>query len=247
MQAIDFSSIGLSLVYFDSSVWRNKFKRGEGDASNPFRGCARFPRRAPVEIKAQLRRRLRSHPSTRATIETKLRPRAVQSLCLYFFFIFFLFFFTHAIPPRVSRWPVVISGPGCAKTRSSAHPSPFIFFSPFLVSLFFWIFYLIFLFTVEIDFCIAFFLTTVSFSIRHEETWTEAKLIGLMRGWKRGAEREWSVLQQWKLGFELIGLGGKSDWAFFFPWKKCVLFWIFFFFFWIGKSVEDEFYTRNFR
>lgn len=98
MQAIDFSSIGLSLVYFDSSVWRNKFKRGEGDASNPFRGCARFPRRAPVEIKAQLRRRLRSHPSTRATIETKLRPRAVQSLCLYFFFIFFLFFFTHAIP-----------------------------------------------------------------------------------------------------------------------------------------------------
>lgn len=28
MQAIDFSSIGLSLVYFDWSVWRNKFKRG---------------------------------------------------------------------------------------------------------------------------------------------------------------------------------------------------------------------------
>lgn len=94
MQAIDFSSIGLSLVYFDSSVWRNKFKRG--DASNPFRGCARFPRRAPVEIKAQLRRRLRGHPSTRATIEQSY-GRVPCNRCVFIFFIFF-FFFTHAIP-----------------------------------------------------------------------------------------------------------------------------------------------------
>lgn len=97
MQAIDFSSIGLSLVYFDSSVWRNKFKRG--DASNPFRGCARFPRRAPVEIKAQLRRRLRGHPSTRATIEQSY-GRVPCNRCV---FIFFIFFFHARDPPRVSR------------------------------------------------------------------------------------------------------------------------------------------------
>lgn len=153
MQAIDFSSIGLSLVYFDSSVWRNKFKRG--DASNPFRGCARFPRRAPVEIKAQLRRRLRGHPSTRATIEQSY-GRVPCNRCV---FIFFIFFFSRTRSPScLSLTPVVISGPGCAKTRSNAHPSPSILFFSFL-ALFSWIFYFTFSFIVEIDFCIAFFFT----------------------------------------------------------------------------------------
>lgn len=50
------------------------------------------------EIKAQLRRRLRGHPSSGASRDTtipKLRPlpRAVQSLCLYFCFLFSLFFY----------------------------------------------------------------------------------------------------------------------------------------------------------
>lgn len=152
MQAIDFSSIGLSLVYFDSSVWRNKFKRG--DASNPFRGCARFPRRAPVEIKAQLRRRLRGHPSTRATIEQSY-GRVPCNRCV---FIFFFFFSRTRSPSCLSLTPVVISGPGCAKTRSNAHPSPSILFFSFL-ALFSWIFYFTFSFIVEIDFCIAFFFT----------------------------------------------------------------------------------------
>lgn len=42
-------------------------------------------------------------------------------------------------------------------------------------------------------------------------------------------------MQQWKLGFELIGLGGKSDWAFFFPVKKVCSLLNFFFFFSSGS------------
>lgn len=147
------------------------------------------------------------------------------------FFFYFLSFFFHARDPpsRLSLTGGHIRSRLRKNTFERASIS-FHFFLSFSRFSFFWIFYLIFSFTVEIDFCIAFFLTTVSFSIRHEETWTEAKLIGLMRGWKRGAEREWSVLQQWKLGFELIGLGGKSDWAFFFSVKKGVFSSGFFFF-----------------
>lgn len=132
MQAIDFSSIGLSLVYFDSSVWRNKFKRG--DASNPFRGCARFPRRAPVEIKAQLRRRLRGHPSTRATIEQSY-GRVPCNRCVFIFFIFF-FFFHARDPPRVSRWPRWSYPVPAAQKHVPTHIHLLPFFS-FLFSLFF--------------------------------------------------------------------------------------------------------------
>lgn len=56
----------------------------------------------------------------------------------------------------------------------------------------------------------------------------DGRKVDWLGGDEREKQRVESILQQWKLGFELIELGRKSDWAIFFREKRCVLFWIFF-------------------
>lgn len=105
------------------------------------------------EIKAQLRRRLRGHPSSGASRDTtipKLRPlpRAVQSLCLYFCFLFSLFFYfslffcedggilTHLRPPCLLLTPLAVGHirPGRKiPARSNDRFPPFFFFFFFLI------------------------------------------------------------------------------------------------------------------
>lgn len=117
----------------------------------------------PREIKAQLRRRLRGHPSSGASRDTtipKLRPlpRAVQSLCLYFCFLFSLFFyfsfflqgrgcFNPLQPPCLSLTPLAVGHirPG-RKTPARSNDR----FPPFFFFFFFLIFYL---FSFLLSFC----------------------------------------------------------------------------------------------
>lgn len=138
----------LSLVYFGTA--RGVKINSPVDASNPFRGCTRFPR-GSREIKAQLRRRLRGHLSSGASHDrnrSKLRPPLCRAVQLSgYVFISFYFLFPRRIVARHRSYPVRYE-----KTPprwNDRFPEFFSFFSP--------------LFTPMLS-----TLAIVSFSVRHE-------------------------------------------------------------------------------